>query len=103
MAYSGSKSTAPIELFRTTKGVVFQDDAHKRFTLKFMGRTANFRVQEFLHFKRCIDKVDLEDLFFNDLPDLQIIHHKHSDHLFLGDIMRFGGIKRAALRSQGHA
>ena len=30
-----------------------------------------------------VDKINLEDLFFNDLSDLHIIHHRHSDHLFL--------------------
>lgn len=83
MVYPGTKSSTPTELFRTSKGVVYQDDRQCCFTLKFMHRTAHFKVQEFLHFKRSIDKINLEDLFFNDLSDLHIIHHRHSDHLFL--------------------
>ena len=72
------------ELFRTEKGVVYQDDQTNSFTLDFMGRKAVFRVCEFLHFKRSIDNINLADLFLNDVDsDLQIIHHRNSDQLFL--------------------
>ena len=72
------------ELFRTSKGVVYQNDQNNSFFLDFQGRTAEFRVQDFLHFKRSVDKINLDDLFLNDLnPDLQIIHHKNTDQLFL--------------------
>lgn len=72
------------ELFRTTKGVIYQDDRSNRFLLKFMGKEVRFKVQEFLHFKKSIDKIDLQDLFLNEpTADLQIIHHRHSDQIFL--------------------
>ena len=72
------------ELFRTDKGVVFQDDANNCFVLKFMGKKATFKVNEFIHFKKSIDRINLNDLFLNDLDtDLQIIHHKNSDQLFV--------------------
>ena len=71
------------ELFRTSKGVVFQDDKRGRFMLEFLGRTTNFKVQEFLHFKKSVDQINLEDLILNDLPDLQIIHHRNTDQLFV--------------------
>ncbi len=74
----------PAELFRTSKGVIYQDDRSNTFWLEFMGRRVSFRVNEFLHFKKCIDKINLEDLFLNEInADLQIIHHRHSDQLFI--------------------
>ena len=71
------------ELFRTPKGVIFQNDRRGEFMLEFLGRTTNFKVQEFLHFKKSVDKINLEDLILNDLPDLQIIHHRNTDQLFV--------------------
>jgi hypothetical protein len=72
------------ELYRTAKGACYQDDQTNRFLLEFMGKEVEFKVQEFLHFKKSIDKIDLQDLFLNEpTADLQIIHHKHSDHIFL--------------------
>ena len=71
------------ELFRTSRGVVYQDDKNGLFILEFMNKTARFKVQEFLHFKKAIDLLDLDDLFINEKQDLQIIHHKNSDHLFV--------------------
>jgi len=72
------------ELFRTTKGVIYQNDQQNTFSLEFLNRKAEFRVHEFLHFKKTIDQINLEDLLLGEcFPDLQIIHHKHSDHLFV--------------------
>ncbi|GJM30388.1 MAG: hypothetical protein DHS20C17_30230 [Cyclobacteriaceae bacterium] len=73
-----------VELFRTPKGVVYQDDCNNGFLLEFMGKEVLFKVQEFLHFRKSIDRINLEDLLMNDLdPDLQIIHHKNTGQLFL--------------------
>jgi hypothetical protein len=84
MIRAKDKSVGMNELFRTKKGVVYQDDQNSCFTLDFMGRKAVFKVYEFLHFKRSIDNINLTDLFLNDVgQDLQIIHHKISDQLFL--------------------
>jgi hypothetical protein len=72
------------ELYRTVRGVVYQDDVNNCFTLEFMGRKTVFKVYEFLHFKKSIDNINLADLFLNDQDqDLQIIHHKNSDQLFV--------------------
>ena len=71
------------ELFRTPKGVIFQDDKRGRFTLEFLGKTTSFKVQDFLHFKKAVDKINLEDILLNDCPDLQIIHHRNTDQLFV--------------------
>jgi hypothetical protein len=84
MIRAKDRSAGITELFRTEKGVVYQDDQNSCFTLDFMGRKAIFKVYEFLHFKRSIDNINLADLFLNDVDqDLQIIHHKNSDQLFL--------------------
>ena len=74
---------SPHELFRTSKGVIYQHDITSSFTMEFLGKTAVFKVQEFLHFKKSIDKINLTDLLLGDCPDLQIIHHKFSNHLFV--------------------
>jgi len=77
------RSNTVSELFRTEKGVIYQDDRNNRFTLEFMDRKAAFKVQEFLHFKKAVDSISLEELFLNDHSDLQIIHHRNTDQLFL--------------------
>jgi len=72
------------ELFRTVKGVIYQDNQQNNFSLEFLDRKVAFRVQDFLHFKKIIDRINIEDLLLGDcFQDLQIIHHKHSDHLFV--------------------
>lgn len=84
MIRSEDRSTSRNVLFRTAKGAVYQDDSNNSFTLEFMGKKGVFKVHEFLHFKKSIDKINLDDLFLNDLDqDLQIIHHKNSDQLFV--------------------
>ena len=72
------------ELYRTGKGVIYQGNQQNNFLLEFLDRKAEFRVQDFLHFKKIIDQINVEDLLLGEcIPDLQIIHHKHSDHLFV--------------------
>jgi len=72
------------ELFKTDKGVISQNDQNNKILLEFLDRKAKFRVQEFLHFKRTIDQINLEDILMGDcFSDLQIVHHKHSDQLFV--------------------
>lgn len=75
----------PSELFRTDKGAVFQDDQSHKFILEFKGKQAQFKVSEFLQFKRSIDKINLQDLFLKDVTqvDIEIIHHFSSGHLFV--------------------
>jgi hypothetical protein len=82
------------ELFRTDKGVVYQDDINSRFTLEFMGRKVSFKVHQFLHFKRSIDSINLEDLFLNDIhADLQIIHHRNTDQLLVVTLCELVALK----------
>ncbi len=84
MARVKNQKTGLNELYKTGKGAVYQDDENSCFTLEFMGKLTVFKVYEFLHFKKSIDNINLADLFLNDLgQDLQIIHHKNSDQLFI--------------------
>jgi len=72
------------ELFRTVKGVIYQDNLRNNFSLEFLDRKVAFRVKEFLHFKKIIDQIKVEDVLLGEcFPEFQIIHHKQSDHLFV--------------------
>jgi hypothetical protein len=58
----------PNELFRTSKGFSFQCDKNSRIVLHFGEMQASFRIQDFLNFRRFINRIDIRGKIF-DLSD----------------------------------
>ena len=58
----------PNELFSTTKGFSFQCDASSKIVVNFGEMAAAFRIQDFLSFRRFINKIDIHSKIF-DLSD----------------------------------
>ncbi len=63
------------ELFQTTKGVAVQCDVTDRIYIRFNDIQADFRIHEFLHFRRTVNSVDIRSKLFNlsDECDFQYI------------------------------
>jgi hypothetical protein len=56
------------ELFSTSKGFSFQCDNSARIVMNFGDMEASFRIQDFLNFRRFINKIDIQSRLF-DLSD----------------------------------
>ena len=56
------------ELFSTSKGYSFQCDKSSRIVVNFGEMEASFRIQDFLNFRRFINKIDIRSKIF-DLSD----------------------------------
>jgi len=56
------------ELFSTSKGFSFQCDKSARIVMNFGDMEASFRIQDFLNFRRFINKIDIQSKLF-DLSD----------------------------------
>lgn len=56
------------ELFSTPKGFSYQCDNSSRIILSFADMKASFRIQDFLNFRRFINKIDIQSRLF-DLSD----------------------------------
>ncbi len=58
----------PNELFSTSKGYSFQCDVTSRIVIHFGEIQASFRIQDFLNFRRFVNKIDIRSRIF-DLSD----------------------------------
>ena len=56
------------ELFSTSKGFSFQCDISSKIVVNFGDMQASFRIQDFLGFRRFINKIDIHSKIF-DLSD----------------------------------
>lgn len=63
------------ELFQTGKGVAVQCDITERIYVRFGEIQADFRIHEFLNFRRSINNIDIRSKLFNlsDECDFQYI------------------------------
>jgi hypothetical protein len=53
------------ELFQTAKGVASQCDITDRIHIRFGDVQADFRIHEFLNFRRAINSIDIKSKLFN--------------------------------------
>lgn len=56
------------ELFSTSKGFSFQCDNSARIVMNFGDMEASFRIQDFISFRRLVNKIDIHSKIF-DLSD----------------------------------
>ncbi len=53
------------ELFQTPKGAAFQCDVTDRIYVRFGDMQADFRIHEFLNFRRAVNSIDIKSKLFN--------------------------------------
>ena len=82
-------------VFRTEKGAIIQDDHRRQYILEFQGKRTVFKVSDFLQFKKQLDQIDLAQLFLEDGKgmDVQILHQKGSDQIFVFTLCELVAIK----------
>lgn len=98
------------EVFSTDNIKVSQCDTREIFVLEFEGKHIEFKLCDFVKFKRKIQAVDLVEMFDVNSPDVAIIHLPHCrDILVLSirQVLEFrkllnGTFDTLALNSQVH-
>lgn len=58
-------SSDAIEIYRTSKGCVYQSDREKKFYLEFGGTVTSFTVLSFFNFRKKVAKINLADMAQN--------------------------------------
>lgn len=56
------------ELFQTAKGISYQCDSDSLIYIEFAGTTSSFKIQDFLHFRRILNGIDIQGKLY-DLSD----------------------------------
>lgn len=69
------KSASGIELYKNTKGDVHQCDRTNRIVLNFQNLQVQFKIQDFVKFRRDVNKVDIKSklLDISDECDYELI------------------------------
>ncbi len=73
------------KVFHTESGAVYQCSRKNCYWLEFQGSTTAFRISDFFHFKKCIDRIDI-DAMINDLSrtsDFEVIMPHRTDRCFI--------------------
>ncbi|WP_337040748.1 hypothetical protein [Emticicia sp. 17c] len=73
-----------VELYKTSKGLVYQCNLTNRVFLEFGGIVTSFKVHNFINFKRLIDSINIIDKLYDlsDEADFDIVKAPNSNQVF---------------------
>ena len=73
------------EIFRTPHGVVYQCNRSNCFWLEFAGGISAFKTSDFLHFKKQVEQIDIQEMAQNTarFADLVILNPFRSERCFV--------------------
>ncbi len=98
---SCNEFVSEVELYKNAKGVVSQCDRSNRINLNFLNLKAQFRIQDFLKFRRDVNKIDIRSklLDISDECDYELIQtpqYNISERLTLCDLIQLRDLVNGA-------
>ena len=83
------------EVFSTSKGSIFQNDAERCWYVKFAGKNARFDYQCLLKLRKAVYNVDIEHILLDSTksPDVEIIFICACDHCYVLTLMQIIELK----------
>jgi hypothetical protein len=90
-----------VELYQNTKGVVFQCDRSNRINLFFLNLKAQFKIQDFVKFRRDVNKIDIKSklMDISDECDYELIQtpqYNISERLTLCELIQLRDLVNGA-------
>ncbi|MFD2144354.1 hypothetical protein [Mucilaginibacter antarcticus] len=87
--------TLTTEVFKTTRGAVYQNDAEKCWYVDFAGNSARFDYRNLLKLRKAIYKIDIEQRLLDSTqsPDVEIVFICASAHCYVLNLMEVIAMK----------
>ena len=83
------------EVFSTSKGIIYQNDAERCWYVDFAGKLAKFDYRCLLKLRKAVYNVDIEQVLLNSdkAPDVEIIFICACDHCYVLTLVQIIALK----------